>query len=80
MFSPLRISIAKWLAPEEFAKHEQCDRFFEKVQVDYNDMFECWASAKLALVAISKLRTPHPNATVRRMADIADKALQGERT
>jgi hypothetical protein len=94
MFSPLRISIAKWLAPDVFEKvaiiadaaenlsknyHRTLENL-DRLRDGYDLLYDKRHDAVSALVAISKLRTPRAAHGVKKACDIADKALKGERT
>lgn len=64
----IRIKIAKWLAPE-------LDERIRRLEAHCNHVHGERMDAVAALLDIKRQRTPNANATVKRMADIAESAL-----
>jgi len=74
----LRIKIAKWLAPEVFRARDEWEYYAIICQETGMEWSTKAMSRGFTLRKIASQRTPKANATVNRMADMAEAALKGE--
>jgi hypothetical protein len=74
----IKLRLAQWLAPEVFRSRDN----WKAVSQHWQGAADRWSVKAVqrgfTLRKIASQRTPHANATVNRMADMAEAELKGE--